>query len=68
MQELEDSNAAIWHLADNIELEMFYRGWDDCKVTYGGKEALDGIFQKEVDQFNQQKALEIQNQLSGSDF
>ena len=68
VQELEDSNAAIWHLADNIELEMFYRGWDDCKVTYGGKEALDGIFQKEVDQFNQQKALEIQNQLSGSDF
>lgn len=68
VQELEDSNAAVWHLADNIELEMFYRGWDDCKVTYGGKEALDGIFQKEVDQFNQQKALEIQNQLSGSDF
>lgn len=68
VQELEDSNAAIWHLADNIELEMFYRGWDDCKVTYGGKEALDGIFQKEVDQFNKQKALEIQNQLSGSDF
>lgn len=68
VQELEDSNAAIWHLADNIELEMFYRGWDDCKVTYGGKEALNGIFQKEVDQFNKQKALEIQNQLSGSDF
>ncbi len=68
VQELEDSNAAVWHLADNIELEMFYRGWDDCKVTYGGKEALDGIFQKEVDQFNKQKALEIQNQLSGSDF
>lgn len=68
VQELEDSNAAVWHLADNIELEMFYRGWDDCKVTYGGKEALNGIFQKEVDQFNKQKALEIQNQLSGSDF
>ena len=68
VQELEDSNAAVWHLADNIELEMFYHGWDDCKVTYGGKEALDGIFQKEVDQFNKQKALEIQNQLSGSDF
>ena len=68
VQELEDSNAAIWHLADNIELEMFYRGWDDCKVTYGGKEALDGIFQKEVDQYSQQKAQEIQNQLSGSDF
>ena len=68
VQDLEESSAAIWHLDDNIELEMFYRGWDDCKVTYGGTEALDGLYQKEVDQFNQQKALEIQNQLSGSDF
>ena len=68
VQDLEESSAAIWHLDDKIDLELFYRGFDDCKVTYGGKEALDGIFQKEVDQFNQQKALEIQNQLSGSDF
>ena len=68
VQDLEESSAAIWHLDDKIDLELFYRGFDDCKVTYGGKEALDGIFQKEVDQYNQQKALEIQNQLSGSDF
>ena len=68
VQDLEESSAAIWHLDEQIDLELFYRGFDDCKVTYGGKEALDGIFQKEVDQFNQQKALEIQNQLSGSDF
>ena len=66
--DLEESSAAIWHLDDKIDLELFYRGFDDCKVTYGGKEALGGIFQKEVDQFNQQKAQEIQNQLSGSDF
>ena len=68
VQDLEESSAAIWHLDDKIDLELFYRGFDDCKVTYGGEEALDGIFQKEVDQFNQQKAMEIQNQLSGSDF
>ena len=68
VQDLEDSSAAIWHLDDNIELEMFYRGWDDCKITYGGTEALGGLAQKELDKFNQQKALEIQNQLSGSDF
>ena len=68
VNDLEDSSAAIWHLDDNIELEMFYRGWDDCKVTYGGTEALGGLYEKEVDQFNKQKALEIQNQLSGSDF
>ena len=68
VQDLEESSAAIWHLDDKIDLELFYRGFDDCKVTYGGKEALDGIFQKEVDQYNQQKAQEIQNQLSGSDF
>ena len=68
VQNLEESSAAIWHLDEQIDLELFYRGFDDCKVTYGGKEALDGIFQKEVDQFNKQKALEIQNQLSGSDF
>ena len=68
VQNLEESSAAIWHLDDKIDLELFYRGFDDCKVTYGGKEALDGIFQKEVDQYNQQKAQEIQNQLSGSDF
>lgn len=68
VQDMEDSSAAIWHLDDNIELEMFYRGWDDCKITYGGTEALGGLYQKEVDEFNKQKALEIQNQLSGSDF
>lgn len=68
VNDLEDSSAAIWHLDDKIDLELFYRGFDDCKVTYGGKEALNGIFQKEVDQYNQQKAQEIQNQLSGSDF
>lgn len=68
VQNLEESSAAIWHLDEQIDLELFYRGFDDCKVTYGGKEALDGIFQKEVDQYNQQKAQEIQNQLSGSDF
>ena len=68
VNDLEDSSAAIWHLDDNIELEMFYRGWDDCKVTYGGTEALGGLYEKEVDQSNKQKALEIQNQLSGSDF
>ena len=68
VQDLEESSAAIWHLDEQIDLELFYRGFDDCKVTYGGKEALDGIFQKEVDQFNKQKALEIQNQLSGCDF
>ena len=68
VNDLEDSSDAIWHLDDNIELEMFYRGWDDCKVTYGGTEALGGLYEKEVDQFNKQKALEIQNQLSGSDF
>ena len=68
VNDFEDSSAAIWHLDDNIELEMFYRGWDDCKVTYGGTEALGGLYEKEVDQFNKQKALEIQNQLSGSDF
>jgi len=68
VQDLEESSAAIWHLDDNIELEMFYRGWDDCTVTYGGTEALGGLYEKEVDQFNKQKALEIQNQLSGSDF
>lgn len=68
VQDLEESSAAIWHLDEQIDLELFYRGFDDCKVTYGGKEALDGIFQKEVDQYNQQKAQEIQNQLSGSDF
>jgi len=68
VNDLEDSSAAIWHLDDNIELEMFYRGWDDCKVTYGGTEALGGLYEKEVEQFNKQKALEIQNQLSGSDF
>ena len=68
VNDLEDSSAAIWHLDDNIELEMFYRGWDDCKVTYGGTEALGGLYEKEVDQFNKQKALEIQNQLSSSDF
>ena len=68
VNDLEDSSAAVWHLDDNIELEMFYRGWDDCKVTYGGTEALGGLYEKEVDQFNKQKALEIQNQLSGSDF
>ena len=68
VQDLEESSAAIWHLEEQINLELFYRGFDDCKVTYGGKEALDGIFQKEVDQYNQQKAQEIQNQLSGSDF
>ena len=68
VNDLEDSSAANWHLDDNIELEMFYRGWDDCKVTYGGTEALGGLYEKEVEQFNKQKALEIQNQLSGSDF
>ena len=68
VNDFEDSSAAIWHLDDNIELEMFYRGWDDCKVTYGGTEALGGLYEKEVEQFNMQKALEIQNQLSGSDF
>ena len=68
VNDLEDSSAAIWHLDDNIELEMFYRGWDDCKVTYGGTEALGGLYEKEVDQFKKQKALEIQNKLSGSDF
>ena len=68
VQDLEESSAAIWHLDDNIELEMFYRDWDDCKVTYGGTEALGGLYEKEVDQFNKQKALEIQNQLSGSVF
>ena len=68
VNDLEDSSAAVWHLDDNIELEMFYRGWDDCKVTYGGTEALGGLYEKEVDQFKKQKALEIQNKLSGSDF
>lgn len=68
VNDFEDSSAAIWHLDDNIELEMFYRGWDDCKVTYGGTEALGGLYEKEVDEFNKQKALEIQNQLSGNDF
>lgn len=66
VQNIEDSSAALWHLSDNIELEMFYRGFDNCKITYGGKEALNGLCQKEWDQYNEQKALENQNQLSGS--
>lgn len=66
VQNIEDSSAALWHLSDNIELEMFYRGFDNCKITYGGKDALNGLYQKEWDQYNEQKALENQNQLSGS--
>ena len=66
VQNIEDSSAALWHLSDNIELEMFYRGFDHCKITYGGKEALNGLYQKELDQYNEQKTLENQNQLSGS--
>ena len=66
VQNIEDSSAALWHLPDNIELEMFYRGFDHCKITYGGKEALNGLYQKELDQYNEQKALENHNQLSGS--
>lgn len=66
VQNIEDSSAALWHLPDNIELEMFYRGFDHCKITYGGKEALNGLYQKELDQYNEQKTLENQNQLSGS--
>ena len=66
VQNIEESSAALWHLPDNIELEMFYRGFDNSKITYGGKEALNGLYQKEWDQYNEQKALENQNQLSGS--
>ena len=65
---IEESSAAIWHLSDNIDVELFYRGFDDCKITYGGAEALNGLAQKEYDQYNKQKASEMQNQLSGSDF
>ena len=68
VQDLEESSAAVWKLEDNIDLEVFYRGFDSYKVTYGGTEAFDGLFQKEADQYRQQKALEIQNQMSNSDF
>ena len=68
VEDLEISSAAIWQLPDSIDLELFYRGFDDCKITYGGKSALNGLYQQELEQFNQQKALEIQEKLSGSDF
>lgn len=68
VQNLEESSAALWQLLDNIDLELFYRGFDDCKITYGGKSALNGLYQKEVDQYAQQKAREIQEKLVGSDF
>lgn len=68
VQNLEESSAALWQLPDNIDLELFYRGFDDCKITYGGKSALNNLYQQEVDQYSQQKALEIQEKLSGSDF
>lgn len=68
VQNLEESSAALWQLPDNIDLELFYRGFDDCKITYGGKSALNNLYQQEVDQYSQQKALEIQEKLAGSDF
>lgn len=68
VEDMEISSAALWQLPDNIDLELFYRGFDDCKITYGGKSALNNLYQQEVDQYNQQKALEIQEKLSGSDF
>ena len=68
VEDLEISSAALWQLPDNIEVELFYRGFDDCKITYGGKSALNGLYEQEADQYNQQKALEIQEKLSNSDF
>lgn len=68
VEDLEESSAAIWQLPDSIDLELYYRGFDDCKITYGGKSALNGLYQKEAEQYDQQKALEIQEKLSNSDF
>lgn len=68
VHDIEQSSAAIWHLSNNIDVELFYRGFEDCKITYGGAEALNGLAQKEYDQYSKQKANEMQNQLSGSDF
>lgn len=67
VQDIDDGKAALWNLPDNIKLEVFYRASDDyCIFTYGGEEALNGIMQKEAELRNQQKAVENQNQLSGS--
>lgn len=68
VHDIEESSAAIWHLSDNIDVELFYRGFDDCEITYGGVKALKGLAQKEYDQYNNQKAKELQNRLSSSDF
>ena len=68
VQDIDDGKVAFWKLPDNIKLEVFYRASDEyCVITYGGEEALNGIMQKEVELRNQQKAIENQNQLSGSD-
>lgn len=67
VQDIDDGKVAIWNLADNIKLEVMYRAPDEyCIFTYGGDEALGGILQKEIDLNNQKKALENQNQMSGS--
>ena len=68
VQTFEDSSTATWKLDDNIDMEFLYFNPDGCKVTYGGENALNGIFQNEVEQYNRQKELEIQEKLSGIDF
>ena len=67
VQDIDDGKVAIWNLPDNIKLEVMYRASDDyCIFTYGGDEALGGILQKEIEENNRRKALENQNQMSGS--
>lgn len=67
VQDIDDGKVAIWNLPDNIKLEVMYRAPDEyCIFTYGGDEALGGILQKEIEENNRRKALENQNQMSGS--
>ena len=68
VKEIDDGKVAFWKLPDNIKLEVIYRASEGhCVFYYGGDDALNGILQKEVELRNQQKAIENQNQLSGSD-
>ncbi len=67
VQTIDDGSAAIWHFANNTDLEVYYMASDDyCILTYGGDDALNGILHKEIEQVKQQKATEHQNQISNS--
>lgn len=67
VQTIDDGSAAIWHFANNTDIEVYYMASDDyCIFTYGGDDALNGILHKEIEQVKQQKATEHQNQISNS--